>query len=240
MKIALCLFGLPRGNEMCWKSVCELDSDNIDYDIFAHIWKLTDKVENWHGASENHNNVNKLFKYFVNSSSISAFNYEKQNKLTPEVFTYNGNKIFYNNQCNMWRSIVNVTELVLKNEALSDLQYDLLIYTRTDILFKKKLGPALLNDFDNSSHELMHGGVVYDDGLLNAEDLFFVCKRDSVGKFLDIYEKSLSKFYVQNDIYNPLEFEFSIFDSPFKFKTHFELYRSPLLRINRLMKRIGF
>jgi hypothetical protein len=221
LKVAICLYGLPRGNVKSWKSIIDCIVKPLNADVFIHTWQKP-ASKNTHTSLKQPGifNLIKYFRYFnQNSSTLKCFKVDEQYLYTPEIVKTTWGKVYFSNGLNNLTSIYNSSKL-LDNVELNTGNYDLVIFTRPDIVYTKKIEFEMLL---KKNFHIAHGGLfVKSNNRYECEDLLMIFERNSLYIWNIILNKYRSQEYLRNDIYNILIYEAKvenkvIADFPIKF-----------------------
>jgi hypothetical protein len=196
VKIAICLYGLARGNKNTWASLCQYVIEPFQADLFIHTW-LPEEDLKFHIPQKNTSNqqLEKFYRFFSSLSVLKSLSLSKQSLYEEIICDKFGEKIYFRNQCNMFDSINNCALQVLS----CSLKYDYIIFCRADLLFKERL------DIFDEKWDFYHGGIF--NKVKNAydfEDTFFIVKGAHLNIVPDIVKYHRSKHFILNAIGNPI------------------------------------
>jgi hypothetical protein len=209
MKVAVCLYGLPRGSVRTWDSIMNHVILPFNADLFIHSWDRPAMYGSLSGVKQpGLGNLVKYLKYFSNSScNLKSFKIDKQQLYLPKIVDVEWGTVYYSNGLNNLTSIRRVSELINDFENDTD-EYDIIIYTRPDIFFSRNVD---ISEVVNGYADWLHGGKWNEeDSRVECEDLLMITKRDNVGIWSGIIDKYVDKFYFLNNIYNILIYEVKI------------------------------
>ena len=197
MKIAVCIYGLPRGNKFTWASLVSSVCKPLQADLFIHTWMLKEDVLTHTGLPQPKRlEAFTLGSYFFQSyerTKSIIIDYQQQH--TPITIAKPWGLVYWSNQVNMFLSLLRVSN-ILKNFG----NYDAVIFTRSDIYFRKQISMQTLKDVPDG---LAHGGIKQKDVGIDFDDVFFIIKnKKSSDIFNAIIDGYFSKYYKNNDIYN--------------------------------------
>jgi len=132
MKIAVCLSGMPRNieNSYTWlkESILDvLDANNINWDIFISTWNNDDT-----------NHLHKKFKPEV--INIGTYNSETEKHLGWDKFKEHKFEIEPRVSClAQFDRIYTCNNVRKEHEKKNNIQYDIIIRTRTELKFNNRL-----------------------------------------------------------------------------------------------------
>jgi hypothetical protein len=196
MKIAICLYGLARGNKDTWDSLCKYLIEPFQADLYIHTWLPKDDL-NFHIPQKNTSSdqLVKFYRFFSSLRLLRNLTLTRQSSYEEIIYDNSGDKIFYQNQCNMFDSISNCAFQV----QLMPKKYDFVIFCRPDLLIKERL------DVFNEDWDFYHGGIFNSEkNSYDFEDTFFIMKASYLSIVLDIVKFHRSKLFIQNSIKNPI------------------------------------
>ena len=131
--IALCLYGLPRGNISTWKSLRNNVIEPLHISkVFIDTWLINRSVgRNWHGyrepESKNLLNYTEFWTQIEHTQKISV---NKPLDQQSDLFSTNIENTFVYNQVSMWTSIYRAVCAALQH---NNIEY--IMCTRPDLLF---------------------------------------------------------------------------------------------------------
>lgn len=189
-EIAICIYGLPRGNKRVWNNIIEL-ADNLNADIFLHSWIKPEGQKNHMGLDLNSGlSHSGVFKYFHKNKRLKAilFNEQKLNK--PEFLKTEYGTISYSNQINSIKSMIFSRELAINYSESINYHYSHFLFTRLDCdIDTKNL------EYLNFNHDFFHCGFLNKHSKKwEWEDVFFIVKKKHI-LFLDEVLMKMKNFY---------------------------------------------
>ncbi len=197
MKIAVCLYGLPRGDKNTWASIVNALCKPIGADLFIHTWMLKDDVLTHTGLPQ----PKRLEAFTLSSFFFQSYERTKsviidyQQQHTPITVTKSWGVVYWSNQINMFLSLLRVSKICKEFG-----NYDAIIFTRSDIYFREQITLQTLKDVPDG---LAHGGIKQKDVGVDFDDVFFIIKnRSSSDIFRSILDGYFSNYYQYNDVYN--------------------------------------
>lgn len=224
-RIAVCFFGLPRGNPIIWKNLISSLSINYHPEYFVHTWTIAKPSLNWHGIDKlAERSIYDLFKILAQTKSLKSFNIELQGKYSPEtILSSNGTKIYYSNQKNMFLSMSRSLRGLKRYQEIEDCGYDKIILIRTDLILKN---PMMINDCNQSA--IYHCGHMSKDRL-ECEDLILILKDVDIRNLID-WPKIYSPEIFDKSIYNLLPYfcnaqNIQFYPSGYEYGKDYTLYR---------------
>lgn len=197
MKIAVCIYGLPRGNKNTWTSLVNRICKPLEADLFIHTWMLKDDVLTHTGMPQPKRfeamALSKFFFQHYERTKSVIIDYQQQH--SPKTITKPWGIVYWSNQINMFLSLFRVSKTCKEFG-----NYDAIIFTRSDIFFQEQISLQTLEDLPDG---MAHGGIKQKDVGVDFDDIFFIIKnRSSSDIFLSILNGYFSDYYQYNDVYN--------------------------------------
>lgn len=183
MKNAVAFFGLTRALNVTCRNLKEnLIKEN---DLFVHTWKLTNNIENWHKSKEP--DISNTFDSFYRANELHnnlvSLKVEQQKVFSPKIHYYNGQKIYFSNQLNMWKSFAASASLVLEKQQ-SEGDYEVVIFTRSDIYFHRPLPSEFI---EKAKTKVIFAGNK-NESSYSSEDLIIGMPGSILPKFISLPE----------------------------------------------------
>ena len=197
--VAICIFGLPRGNVVAWKSIVKhVINPCPNSKVFISTWNTSkEKQASWHKYREpGSKQLKKFISFWIGQERVDQLKISKQMMHLPEKITINNQTVFYRNQVSMWTSVLEAITLAEQN-----FKPDEFICIRADLMFKQKL------QMTSPRKTLICSGAA-SGGKIDVEDLAFAFHRNEIGKIENILAKTKSSKYAKQEIRNPLIEEF--------------------------------
>ena len=197
MKIAVCVYGLPRGNKKTWTSLVNAICKPLDADLFIHTWMLKDDVLTHTGIPQPKRlealTLSTFFFQKYERTRSVIIDYQLQH--APKTITKPWGIVYWSNQVNMFLSLLRVSKTCKEFG-----NYDAVIFTRSDICFQEQISLKTLKDVPGG---MAHGGIKQKDVGIDFDDVFFIIKnRSSIDIFRSILDSYFSNYYQCNDVYN--------------------------------------
>jgi hypothetical protein len=230
MKIAVCLYGLPRGNKHTWASLIDAICKPLEADLYIHTWMLKEQVLTHTGLPQPKRlEALTLASFFLlryaRTKSVSI-DYQQQH--SPVTISKPWGLVYWSNQVNMFLSLSRVSYISGEFDS-----YDAVIFTRSDIYFRECISLQTLKDIPCG---LSHGGIKQKEVGVDFDDVFFIIKnKNPTDIFRLILNGYSSKFYKQNNIYNIIphrcaELGMKISKLKYEYGSSFYIYRSYSIR----------
>jgi hypothetical protein len=198
-KIALCLFGSvgfkskPQNTsnevldpEKCFTTFKEILLDKYSVDIFIHTWSSDYDKKLIYLYQPKSSLIEKQINFETNLDNYSLKNVDFHDELgdlkylNEKPSTYLKNFIFRTKS--RWHSQLTSLQLMKKFKTKNNLNYDIVIQSRLDLLLKnldlEKLDPKFINLVNATHHKI---NQLY--------DIFFVSNYENSIKFLNIKDK---------------------------------------------------
>lgn len=206
MKIAICFSGAIRDFNTCIPSIQKYLLNNLNADIFLHLWKFSnDNSLNINFKWRDSNIDNIAEKNIINilkpkSYIIDSYNLEWESKITSVIstdkFIDGKSKQYSYNCCGMYYKIFQSYLLAKKYSIYNNVNYDLIIRARLDFIWEN---PIYLEDFINLNDDNIF--LVKDRyatmSKLNTNDKFFAGTPLVMNYMSSIY-LYLNKYQKQN------------------------------------------
>ena len=200
-RIALCIYGLPRGNSSVWNEILKL-SKYYNCDVFVHSWLKPSTRTNHLGVRIDQDLAySKFLDFFKSRECVKKIVFENQLK-----HKFKSNKVDNDNKSNQLNSLIsmnNSIDLAIKYSLTVNHSYDHFIVTRLDCDLS-----ALNLDLIKFKSDFSHLG--YFNKAANTwewEDVFFIMKKSSIYILVDVIEKYRKEFYFEKNIRNILLYE---------------------------------
>lgn len=200
-KIALCISGYLRTFEECYPSIFKNIIEDNDVDIFIHTYDKIGNSSGWRSPMDLSEDINMKFLESIPNLKMIAiqkfedikYQFEKFRKYQPHITNINVIAcIFYKiYQCN---------ELRKQYELENNIKYDLIIRTRGDQIFEKKINfdfpenKILINAYPWGDEDFVDHFVGEDSGqpgCRNEEewinDRFAVGNSENIDHLCDLY-----------------------------------------------------
>mgnify|MGYP000098580337 CR=1 FL=1 len=197
MKIAICIYGLPRGSKKVWNQIIKNIVIPLNADIYVHTWRGIVGGSTHHGTdSSTFKPISSLAKFWLKNPNIEikSFKVEEQKASRIKTMETRWGKVYVSHQHNTWKTITQSCN------GLDTSQYDWICFTRFDALVESKL-----NNIEQiiAKYDLFHfGHKNQDDIRYDAEDVLFFLKSNFL-ELIPIIKKKIDKnYYAKNDIYN--------------------------------------
>jgi hypothetical protein len=230
MKIAVCVYGLPRGNSNTWSSLVNAVCKPLEADLFIHTWMLKEDILTHTGIPQpKRQEALKLsaffFQHFERTKSV-IIDYQQQH--TPKTITKPWGIVYWSNQINMFLSLLRVSKTCKEFG-----EYDAVVFTRSDIYFQEQISLQTIKD---AADGMAHGGIKQKDVGVDFDDVFFIIKnRDPSDTFLSILEGYFSNYYQYNDVYNIIpsrctDLSMVVSNLNYKYGASFFIHRSYSIR----------
>ena len=207
MKIAICFCGSIRDFPTCFPSMKRFLLNNLQPDIFLHLWKMSDVSSmdamdfKWRNDSCQESYV--LDKLKPVSHIISEYTTEWQDRIIKEsgidISKLNNEKLknYGINACGMYYKIRECFKLVEDHSLKTGTKYDLVIRARLDFIWEDHV---LLSDFSNLNDQTVY--LVRDRyatlSRLVTNDKFFAGSFGVMKKMCDIF--TCIKYYQQRGL----------------------------------------
>ena len=197
-RIAICLYGLPRGNKNIWERLLKV-SEHYNADIFIHSWTKPKGQKNHMGLKLNSGlNYSGVFNFFQGVERLKAIQFTEQKLNKPEFLETEFGVISFSNQINSVKSMIFSRDLALSYSNSNNFQYSHFIFTRFDC----DVNIERLN-LIKFSYDFFHCGFINNETKKwEWEDVFFVVKNDHISFLDEAFEKMKSLFFVKNNIRN--------------------------------------
>lgn len=201
MKVAACIYGLPRGNKHVWSRLKNTLILPLSADVYVHTWRAPSGGKTHHGSDdESYKPIAALSSYWLGSNMINVRNFHVEKQFAGPVALINApwGVVYASHQCNAWASILG---------SMADVdskQYDWVCFTRFDCILdcRLKLDAKLLTNAD-----LLHFGRRGQDRY-EAEDVLFFIRSEHLDVLRIIRERVNKNFYTDSNIYNVIIHEF--------------------------------
>jgi hypothetical protein len=244
LKVAVCVYGISRGNKKCWKSLINNIIKPNTADVFIHSWITNEKIKSNGTKGFISNKKPFVFINYLIKSKIfpREFHVTEQCTFEPfEIYEATGHpwKSFkYSNLKNMMISMVNVI-----NYASLFSRYDFIILTREDLLFETKLDLQSASILKNISG---HGGIWNSEKeAYDCEDLLMIfCKKD-IKLFCNLLERHNKLEFYENKVYNIFHYcieqqEAKFHELPYKYGKDFHIarHRTIFRKIRAYLKKL--
>lgn len=207
MKIALCFSGLPRYIEESYDNIYQNLIDNNpkhQIDVYGHFWwddSYINQIISRGNMNRYEKNMIDVFKDKFKPKKVIYEPYKKfqipkkleeqKEKLKMKmIMTYDHIKLSYYNGKSMFYSIKESLNLALESE----IEYDLYVRIRTDIIYESKIDWDL---FNNQKLNILDGTFSGPDRLLS--DILAIGNYDSMLKyslFYDFFKKYHDTDYI--------------------------------------------
>jgi hypothetical protein len=197
MKIAVCIYGLPRGNKYTWNSLVNKICKPLGADLYVHTWVLKNDVLTHTGIPQPKQlEALRLSSFFFQRyERTKAVVIDQQQQYTPVTIKKPWGLVYWSNQLNMFLSLLRVSNSLKEFE-----NYDAVIFTRSDIYFREQISLQTLKDIPDG---LAHGGIKQKEVGIDFDDVFFIIKNKNPSYiFRLIIDGYFTKFYEYNEIYN--------------------------------------
>lgn len=198
-KIAICLFGLPRGDLSTWKSLQKnvIGSLRVS-EVIVDTWSINDRVgHNWHGYKEpKTKNLMNYIEFWAHNGTTQKITLNTPIEKKIHLLSKNTENKFLYNQVSMWTSIYRAICVALQNDSI-----EYVICTRPDLMFSH---PVTIN----LSHDELFCSGIERDGKIEGDDLFFAFHVSKADIILSILQNTEKEYYFNNGIYNPIIYEF--------------------------------
>ena len=202
MKIALCLSGYLRTFKDCWPSIKENLIQDNDVDIFIHTYDKIGNSSGWRSPIDLSENIDVKFLESISNIKIVItekwddikYKFQKFRKIQPTITNIDAiATILY--------KIYMCNELKKQYERENGFIYDLVIRTRCDQVFTKKinfnfpLDKILINAYPWGDEDFVNHFQVYDNnGILETygesiciSDRFAVGTSENINYLCDLY-----------------------------------------------------
>lgn len=237
MKIALVIYGLPRGNKRVWRSILENLIETTGSDVFIHTWLNISTSYFHHGLQGKLGRILiSYLEYFRSNCGEYLKNVivDRQYAQGAERVTAPWGTVTFSNQQNSLISILQGME-----KSLTSGQYDFILFTRSDVIFSKPLDVETID-----SGSFIHSGH-FVNNRFECEDLFFGFSPDHAPVMRAIQLKHSKNYYTDNNIYNAFINEFSSCGVPVSrcslfYGNGISIHRRLVPRILNKIKRLFF
>jgi hypothetical protein len=200
-RIALCIYGLPRGNSSVWNKIFKL-SEHHNCDVFVHSWLKPSTRTNHLGVRIDQDlDYSRFLDFFKDRESVKKIVFENQLK-----YKFKSNKVDNDNKSNQLNSLIsmnNSIDLAISYALANNNSYDHFIVTRLDCDLLK-LDFNLFKFKSNFSH------LGYFNQATNTwewEDVFFIIKGGNTYILTEVIVKYKEEFYFEKNIRNILLYE---------------------------------
>jgi len=240
MKVAVCLFGICRGDEKSWSSLFKNILEPLHADLYIHSW-LAPANQNTH-TNAHQPGIDNIIKFLTsaakNGIQLRASKFEQQTLIQPEVIDAPWGKVYFSNQVNMFKSISESSKLARETKEI----YDYYIFTRTDIIFRT---PIIIEALEKLNC-FFHGGIFNDTkNSYECEDVFFGVSADLIQMVDLIHKNHLEMKYLSGNVYNILitwasQLGAYIYNIKYSYGRSFVIYRKLNFkkRIGNIIKKI--
>ncbi|XWV26175.1 hypothetical protein QJ857_gp0903 [Tupanvirus soda lake] len=197
MKFAICFSGSIRDFPSCFPSLKRYVLDNLNADIFLHLWKMenvsklnTDVNFKWRNDTCTEQYVIEQLKPIRHV--IDTYSDEWENKIIAESkvdtkkFTNDKLKNYGTNACGMYYKIHKANELLNEYCEKTGTKYDIIIRARLDFIWEDNVFP---NDFRNANDQCVY--LIRDryasHSRLLTNDKFFAGTQQVMKKMCDLF-----------------------------------------------------
>jgi hypothetical protein len=184
-KIALCLSGYLRTFEDCWPSIKENLIQDNDVDIFIHTYDKLGHSSGWRHPIDLSEDIN--LKFLESIPNIKIVVTEKWNDIKYQFEKFKKTQPFITNIntiATILYKIYKCNELKCQYEKENNFIYDLVIRTRPDQIFTKKINfdfpkdKILINSYPWGDEDFIHQHHIIDSNGVFDYSLEYFCLND--------------------------------------------------------------
>ena len=199
MKIAICFSGSIRDFRSCYPSMKRYLLDNINADVFMHLWKVDNNKElagsnafKWKVDACKEDYVLKELKPV--DYVIDGFNADWEKKIVAESgidvkkFANQSDINYGINACGMYYKIMKAYELAEKHMDKTGVNYDIIIRARLDFIWEDHITPEMFADANDKSIFLIKDRYASHSRLVT-NDKFFAGNRVVMKKMCNLFNE---------------------------------------------------
>ena len=220
-RLAIQIFGHLRTFDKTYESFYENvikpnQEKSYEIDVFMHVWdELEYQAVQWHNEGLENVRGAKLtdeqISFVKDNYKPVSFEYTPQLVIDDEqVFPeFTGGKTPYKTMKNVYFTKYRVNQLRQEYEKENKVEYDFVLNTRADILYKNPLDidailepyDGLIKDFETVENKLFYVGThramtVKEDIILGASDIIYFGRPNVMNEAAEIYNKLEDKEFV--------------------------------------------
>jgi len=214
MKVAVCLSGQPRLFKTCFTNFKKYILDAYDCDLFIDAWKFPNKKEDVNSSYryKDEGTMDELFdmynpkvlniENFDDTFEQKALNFEnkiaqeqggKSNDYFRQYYARIESGTNLRRYYSMLYKIYNCNKIRIKYEKFNNINYDLIIRTRLDVLYSQPINVDMTKDLVLD---------LYGNGNRNGGDIFAYGNSESINIYCDLFSK-LEEYANSNIFINP-------------------------------------